>query len=134
VPVHGGHTAAAAKWLTGGGALQHSCARNLAIVARGVRGEDGEPYPGWHEAAEGHGRPGNSEGRWWLGELGGGAFGARRKGKEAGWSSAVERLRRGRLYIGPGGCGEEGRRSPAVMEFQCSGCFGRWGVERRFPE
>jgi hypothetical protein len=46
----------------------------------------------------------------------------------------VERLRRGCLYIGPGGGGEEGRRSPAVMEFQCSDHFGRWGVERRFPE
>jgi hypothetical protein len=54
----------------------------------------------------------------------------RRKGKEAGLSSAVERLRRGRLYIGPGGDGEEGRRSPVVMEFQCSSRFGRWGVER----
>jgi hypothetical protein len=103
-------------------------------VARGVRGEDGEPYPGWHEAAERHGRPGNSEGRWRLGELSGDAFGARRTEKEAGLSSAVERLRQGHLYIGLGGCGEEGRQSPVVMEFQCSDCFGRWGVERRFPE
>jgi hypothetical protein len=36
----------------------------------------------------------------------------------------VERLRRGHLYIGPGGGGEEGRRSPAVMEFQCFDRFG----------
>jgi hypothetical protein len=83
---------------------------------------------------EGHGRPGDGEGRQWLGELGGGALGARRKGKEAGLSSAVERLRQGRLYIGLGGDGEEGRRSPAVMEFQCSGHFGRWGIERQFLE
>jgi hypothetical protein len=61
-------------------------------------------------------------------------FRARRKGNEVGLSSAVERLRWGRLYIGPGGGGEEGRRSPAVMEFQCSGRFGRWAVERWFLE
>jgi hypothetical protein len=95
---------------------------------------DGEPYPGWHEAAEGNGRPGDGEARRGLGELGGGAFGVRRKGKEAGLSSAVVRLRRGRLYISPGGGGEEGRRSPAVMEFQCSSRFGRWSIECRFPE
>jgi hypothetical protein len=100
----------------------------------GASGEDGEPYPGWHEAAEGHGRPGDGEGRRRLGELGGGVFRARRKGNEVGLSSAVERLRRGRLYIGPGSGGEEGRRSPAVMEFQCSGRFGRWAVERWFLE
>jgi hypothetical protein len=104
------------------------------VAARGARGEDREPYPGWHEAEEGHGRPGDGEGRRRLGELGGGAFGARRTRKEAGLSSVVERLRRGHLYIGPGGGGEEGRRSPAVMEFQCSGRFRRWGIERRFLE
>jgi hypothetical protein len=128
VPIHDGHTAAAAKGLAGGGA------RDLTVAVRGARGEDGEPYPSWHEAVEGHGRPSDGEGRWRLGELGGGTFGVRRKGKEAGLCSAVGRLRRGRLYIGLGGGGEEGRRSPAVMEFQCSGRFGRWGVERRFPE
>jgi hypothetical protein len=126
-PVHGGHTAAATKGLTGGGA------RDLAVAAQGARGEDGEPYPGWHEAVEGHGRPSDGEGKWWLGELGGGAFGARRKGKEVGLSSAVQRLRRGCLYIRSGGGGEEGRRLSAVMEFQCANCFRRWGVERRFP-
>jgi hypothetical protein len=125
---------AAAKGLTGGGARRCSHARDLAVAARRARGEDGEPYSGWHEAAEGHRRPGNGEVRRRLGELGGGTFGARRKGKEAGLSSAVERLRRRRLYIGSGGGGEEGRRSPAVMEFQCSGRFGQFGVERRFPE
>jgi hypothetical protein len=104
------------------------------VAARGARGEDEEPYPGWHEAAEGHGRLGDDEGRRRLGELGGGTFGASRKGKEVGLRSAVERLRQRRLYIGPGGGGEEGRWSPAVMEFQCSNRFGRWGVERRFPE
>jgi hypothetical protein len=79
------------------------------VAARGAREEDGEPYPGWHEAAEGHGWPGNGEGRRQLGELSGGTFGARRKGKEAGLSSAVEGLRQGCLYIGSGGGGEEGR-------------------------
>jgi hypothetical protein len=103
VPVHGGHTAAAAKGLAGGGTRRRSRARHLAVAARGARGEDGKPYPGLHEVVEGHGRPGDGEGRRRLGELGGGAFGVRRKGKEAGLSSAVERLRRGRLYIGPGG-------------------------------
>jgi hypothetical protein len=55
VPVHGGHIAAPAKGLTGGGALRHSCVRDLAVAARGARGEDGEPYPSWHKVAEGHG-------------------------------------------------------------------------------
>jgi hypothetical protein len=54
-------------------------------------------------------------------------LGARRKGKEAGLSSTVERLRRGCLYIGPRCGGEEGRRSPVEMEFQCSSRFVRWG-------
>jgi hypothetical protein len=101
---------------------------------RGARGEDGEHYCSWHEAAEGHGRPGDDEGRRRLGELSGSGFGARRKGKEAGLSSTVERLTWGCLYIGPGGDGEEGRWSQVVMDFQCSGHFGRWGVECRFPE
>jgi hypothetical protein len=113
-----------AKGLTGGGPRRRSRVQDLTVVALGARGEDREPYPGWHKAAEGHGRLGDGEVRQWLGELGGGAFGARRKGKKAGLSSAVERLRRGRLYIGPGGGGEEGWRSPVIMEFQCSGCFG----------
>jgi hypothetical protein len=71
----------------------------------------------------GHGWPGDGEGRRQLGELGGGAFGARRKGKEAELSSAVERLWRGCLYIGLGGGGEEGRqavkRRPVVLH-QCA--------------
>jgi hypothetical protein len=87
------------------------------VAAWGAREEDGEPYPGSHEAAKGHGWPGNGEGRRQLGELSGGAFGARRKGKDAGLSSVVEGLRRERLYIGSGGGGEEGRWSPVVMEF-----------------
>jgi hypothetical protein len=128
VPVHGGHTAAAAKGLTGGGARWRSRARDLAVAERGARGEDGEPYPGWH------GRLGDGEGRRALGELGGGVLGARRKGKEVGLSSAVERLRQGCLYIGLGGDEEEGRRSPVVMVFQCFARFRRWGIERRFPE
>jgi hypothetical protein len=119
----------AAKALTGGGASRRSRARDLAVAARGARGEDGEPYPGWHEVAEGHGRPGNGEGRRRLGELGGGALGVRRKQTEAGLSSTMERLRRGHLYIGSGGGGEEGRQSPAVMVFQCFGRFGRWGIK-----
>jgi hypothetical protein len=43
-------------------------------------------------------------------------------------------VRGGGIYIGSGGGGEEGRQSSAVMEFQCSGRFGRWGDERRFLE
>jgi hypothetical protein len=125
---------AAAKGLTGGGARRHSRARDLAVAARGARGEDEEPYPVWHEEAEGHERLGDGEGRRRLGELGGGALGARRKGKEAGLSSVVERLRWGRLYIGPVGDGEERTPSPVVMEFQCSDRFGRWGIKHRFPE
>jgi hypothetical protein len=107
----------AAKGLTGGGARRRSRARDFAVAARGTRGEDEEPYLGWHEAAEGHRRLGDGEGRQRLGELGGGAFAVRRKGKEAGLSSMVERLRLGRLYIGPGGGEEDGRWSLVVMEF-----------------
>jgi hypothetical protein len=83
----------AAKGFTEGCAHRHS--RVYAIAALGARGEDGESYLGWHEVAEGHGRPGDGEGRRWLGELSGGAFGARSKGKEVGLSLAVERPRRG---------------------------------------
>jgi hypothetical protein len=75
---------AAAKGLAGGGARRRSSAWDLTVAAWGARGDDGEPYPGWHEAAEGHGRSGNGEGRRRLGELGGGALGVRRKGKEQG--------------------------------------------------
>jgi hypothetical protein len=92
-----------AKGLAGEGACRRYRAQDLTMAVWGARGEDGEPYPGWHEAAEGHGRSGDGEGRRRLGELGGGAFGVRRKGKEAGLSSVVERLRRGCLYIGSGG-------------------------------
>jgi hypothetical protein len=69
-----------------------------------------------------------------TGELGGGAFGGEEKGKGSGFELGGGETEAGRLYIGPGGGGEEGRQSPVVMEFQCSGHFGRWGVERRFPE
>jgi hypothetical protein len=72
--------AVAAKGLTGGGARRRSCSWDLAIAARGAKGEDGEPYRGWHEAAEGYGRSGDGEGRRRLDELSGGTFGARRKG------------------------------------------------------
>jgi hypothetical protein len=91
--VHGGHTAAAAKELARGGAHWRSRAQYLAVAAWGARGGDGDPYPGWHEAVEGHRRPGNGEGRWWLGELGGGAFGVRRKGKGVEFELGMERLR-----------------------------------------
>jgi hypothetical protein len=40
------------KELARGGAHRRSCAQDLAMVARGARGGDGDPYPGWHEAAE----------------------------------------------------------------------------------
>jgi hypothetical protein len=53
----------AAKGLTRGGAHRCSRARDLTVAARGARGEDGEPYPSWHEAAEGNGRPGDGEAR-----------------------------------------------------------------------
>jgi hypothetical protein len=55
--------AVAAKGLAGGGARRRSRSWDLAIAARGAKGEDGEPYHGWHEAAEGYGRSGDGEGR-----------------------------------------------------------------------
>jgi hypothetical protein len=39
------------------------------VVARGAREGDGDPYPGWHEAAEGLGWPGVSEGTGRQSEL-----------------------------------------------------------------
>jgi hypothetical protein len=33
------------------------------VTVRGAREGDGGPYPGWHEAVEGLGWPGVSEGR-----------------------------------------------------------------------
>jgi hypothetical protein len=44
-------------------------ARDLAMVAQGAREGDGDPYPSWHEAAEGLERPGVSEGRRRRSEL-----------------------------------------------------------------
>jgi hypothetical protein len=79
--------AVVAKGLAGEGARRRYRAQDLTMAVWGARGEDGEPYPGWHEAAEGHGRPGDDEGRRRLGELGGGVFRARRKGNEVGLSS-----------------------------------------------
>jgi hypothetical protein len=39
------------------------------VVARGAREGDGDPYPSWHEVAEGLGRLGVSEGRQRRSEL-----------------------------------------------------------------
>jgi hypothetical protein len=66
------------KELARGGAHRHSCARDLAMVARGARGGDGDPYPGWHEAAEGLGRSGVGEGTWRQSVLNKKVLGARR--------------------------------------------------------
>jgi hypothetical protein len=46
-----------------------SRARDLVVMAWGAREWDGDPYPGWHEAAEGLGWPGLGEGRRWQSEL-----------------------------------------------------------------
>jgi hypothetical protein len=49
-------------------AKAHRCsrARDLAVVARGAREGDGNPYPGWHEATEGLDWSGvGEERRWW---------------------------------------------------------------------
>jgi hypothetical protein len=61
--VHHGPTGRARPELTGGGARRRSRARDLAVVAWGARGADGDPYPGWHKLVEGLGRPGVVEGR-----------------------------------------------------------------------
>jgi hypothetical protein len=39
------------------------------MAARGAREGDGDPYPSWHEAAEGLGRSSIGEGRRWWSEL-----------------------------------------------------------------
>jgi hypothetical protein len=53
------------------GVRSHWCsrARDLTVVTRGARKGDGDPYPGWHEVAEGLGRPSVGEGRQWWSEL-----------------------------------------------------------------
>jgi hypothetical protein len=43
-------------------ARRRSRARDLAMVPWGAREGDGDPYPDWHEAAEGLRRPGVGEG------------------------------------------------------------------------
>jgi hypothetical protein len=63
--------------LAGRGARRRSRARDLAVVVRGARGADGDPYPGWHEVVEGLGRPGVDEGRRWQSKLNEEVLGAR---------------------------------------------------------
>jgi hypothetical protein len=45
-------------------AKAHRCSRawDLTMAPWGAREGDGDPYPDWHEAAEGLRRPGISEG------------------------------------------------------------------------
>jgi hypothetical protein len=55
--------------LAGARAHRHSRVRDLAVMVRGAREGDGDPYLGWHVAAEGLGRPGIGEGTRWQSEL-----------------------------------------------------------------
>jgi hypothetical protein len=66
------------NYLAGGGACWHPRARDIIVAARGARGGDGDPYPRWHEAAEGLGQSGVSNGRRRRSELNGKVLGARR--------------------------------------------------------
>jgi hypothetical protein len=61
--VHGGPPDRAWPELAGVWARRRSRAWDLTVVAWGARGEDGDPYPGWHEWVEGLGRLGIGEGR-----------------------------------------------------------------------
>jgi hypothetical protein len=67
--VHGGPADGARPELAGVRARRRSRAGDLAVVAWGARGEDGDPYPGWCEWVEGLERPGIGEGRWWRSKL-----------------------------------------------------------------
>jgi hypothetical protein len=53
----------------GARAHRRSRVRDLVMGARGAREGDGDPYPGWHEAAEGLTRRGLGEGRRRRSEL-----------------------------------------------------------------
>jgi hypothetical protein len=55
--------------LIGARAHRRSRARDLAVVARGAREGDRNPYPGWHEVAEGLEWLGVGVGRQWWSEL-----------------------------------------------------------------
>jgi hypothetical protein len=43
--------------------------RDLTVTARGAREGDGDPYPDWHEAAEGLKWLGIGEGKQWQSEI-----------------------------------------------------------------
>jgi hypothetical protein len=64
-------------------AHRRSHARDLAAMAREARGGDGDLYPGWHEMAEGLGRPGDGGSRC-RGEERRGAVGAVWRGGDRG--------------------------------------------------
>jgi hypothetical protein len=55
--------------LAGARAHRRSRVRDLAVVARGAREGDEDPYSSWHEAAEGLGWRGLGEGRRRWNEL-----------------------------------------------------------------
>jgi hypothetical protein len=50
--------------LAGRGVRWRSRARDLAVVAQGARGVDGDPYLGWHEMTEGFRWLGDGGPRW----------------------------------------------------------------------
>jgi hypothetical protein len=64
--VHSGPADGARSELVGGHARRRFHAQDLAVVAWGTRGEDGDPYPGWRDWVKGLERPGVGEGtrRW----------------------------------------------------------------------
>jgi hypothetical protein len=67
------------------------------MTAREARGGDGDLYPGWHETAEGLGRPSDGGSRWRSEFLDERALEVRRSGKEGSGGHGVERRRRGRV-------------------------------------
>jgi hypothetical protein len=75
-------------------AHRRSRAWDLTMAARGATDGDGDPYPGWHEAVEGLGRPGIGEGRR------GGASLMRRCSTRVGEGGGERRVRCGEAEMG----------------------------------
>jgi hypothetical protein len=95
--VHGGPADGARPELTGVRAHWRSGARDLAVVVWGARGEDGDPYPGWCEWAEGLGRLGVGEGRRRRSKLDDKRHGARGWGEGSGFERGETGRRCGTL-------------------------------------
>jgi hypothetical protein len=108
--VHGGPTDGARSELAGVWARRCSRARDLVVAAWGARGEDGDPYPGWHEWVEGLGRPGDGEGTRWRSKLDDKRLGARGWGEGSGFEHGENGRGCGAILYGPGGSGGERRQ------------------------